>query len=94
MSQRRPTLFGEVLEEIEFHEYLALRVRAAGDPQTHGAYFVNLQTEGDIQADIWQHRLFFRRTDGGWEDLFVSQTTRATNHLSNLMFSRLLDPIL
>ncbi|KIY64563.1 complex I intermediate-associated protein CIA30 [Cylindrobasidium torrendii FP15055 ss-10] len=70
-NKKRGTLFGELMEEIEFHDYLALRVRAGGDPDTRAAYFVNLQTESDIQADIWQHRLLFRRKDNGWEDLYL-----------------------
>jgi len=32
---------------------------------------VNIQTDGPITTDLWQHRLFFRRDDGGWEDIFI-----------------------
>ncbi|KAK7044219.1 hypothetical protein VNI00_007941 [Paramarasmius palmivorus] len=70
-NKRRMSLFGEMLEDIEFHEYLALRVRLGGDPSTHNAYFVNLQTNGPISTDLWQHRLFFKRTDNRWEDIFI-----------------------
>ncbi|EEB90803.1 hypothetical protein MPER_10943 [Moniliophthora perniciosa FA553] len=70
-NKRRNSLFGEMLENIEFHEYLALRVRLGGDPSTHNAYFVNLQTNGPISTDLWQHRLYFKRTDNQWEDVFV-----------------------
>ncbi|KAF5392145.1 hypothetical protein D9757_001499 [Collybiopsis confluens] len=66
----RPTLFGDILDNIEFHEYLALRLRVAGDPITHNAYFVNLQTNGPITTDVWQHRLFFQRKNE-WEDVFI-----------------------
>lgn len=59
-------------EDVSNHEYLALRVRALGHPRTRNSYFVNLQTDGPITTDLWQHRLFFRRDDGGWEDVFVS----------------------
>ena len=53
------------------HRFLALRVRAAGHPRTRGSYFVNVQTEGPTNDDLWQHRLYFSRDDGGWEDVFV-----------------------
>ncbi|KAF8824905.1 hypothetical protein HHX47_DHR7000688 [Lentinula edodes] len=69
-STPRPTLFGDILDNIEFHEYLALRLRVSGDPITHNSYFVNLQTNGPITTDVWQHRLFFRRKDE-WEDVFI-----------------------
>jgi len=46
-------------------------VRAAGHPRTRGSYFVNIQTEGPTNDDLWQHRLYFARDDGGWEDVFV-----------------------
>ncbi|KAF9046858.1 complex I intermediate-associated protein CIA30 [Hymenopellis radicata] len=70
-NRRRPTLFGEQMEDIEHHDYLALRVRAGGEPATREAYFVNIRTDGLVQADIWQHRIFFRRSDGGWEDVYI-----------------------
>ncbi|KAI0366279.1 complex I intermediate-associated protein CIA30 [Pilatotrama ljubarskyi] len=70
-SKPRPTLFGELTEDVSNHEYLALRVRARGHPRTRNSYFVNLQTDGPITTDLWQHRLFFRRDDGGWEDVFI-----------------------
>ncbi|KAI0663754.1 complex I intermediate-associated protein CIA30 [Cubamyces menziesii] len=69
--QPRPTLFGEMTDDVSNHEYLALRVRALGHPRTRNSYFVNLQTDGPITTDLWQHRLFFRRDDGGWEDIFI-----------------------
>ncbi|KAI0775018.1 NADH:ubiquinone oxidoreductase complex I intermediate-associated protein 30 [Trametes elegans] len=70
-SKPRPTLFGEMTDDVSNHEYLALRVRARGHPRTRNSYFVNLQTDGPITTDLWQHRLFFRRDDGGWEDVFI-----------------------
>jgi NADH dehydrogenase [ubiquinone] 1 alpha subcomplex assembly factor 1 len=69
--QRRPTLFGELMEDVSLHEYLALRVRVGGQPQSRHSYFVNIQTDGPIATDLWQHRLYFNRDDGGWEDIFV-----------------------
>ncbi|KAL0067821.1 hypothetical protein AAF712_004989 [Marasmius tenuissimus] len=70
-NKSRRTLFGEMLENIEFHEYLALRVRLGGDPSTHNSYFVNLQTNGPISTDLWQHRLYCQRRDNRWEDVFI-----------------------
>ena len=69
--QPRPTLFGEMLHNVSYHDYLALRVRAGGDPRTWNSYFVNIQTEGGYSNDLWQHRLYFKRSDGGWEDVYV-----------------------
>ncbi|KAL1746945.1 NADH:ubiquinone oxidoreductase intermediate-associated protein 30 [Schizophyllum fasciatum] len=73
-SVPRPTLFGEMLHNLTYHEYLALRVRAGGDPRTWNSYFVNIQTEGGYSTDLWQHRLYFKRSDGGWEDVYVQIT--------------------
>jgi len=56
---------------VSNHRFLALRVRAAGHPRTRASYFVNVQTEGPTNDDLWQHRLYFARDDGGWEDVFV-----------------------
>ncbi|EMD33544.1 hypothetical protein CERSUDRAFT_118111 [Gelatoporia subvermispora B] len=70
-NKPRTSLFGTILDDVTFHRYLALRVRAGGAPGLRNSYYVNIQTEGPITADLWQHRLFFRRTDGGWEDVFI-----------------------
>ena len=60
-----------MLHNVSYHDYLALRVRAGGDPRTWNSYFVNIQTEGGYSNDLWQHRLYFKRSDGGWEDVYV-----------------------
>ena len=73
-QQFRPTLFGELTDDVSNHRYLALRVRAAGHPCTRSSYFVNIQTEGPTNDDLWQHRLYFARDDGEWEDVFVRPT--------------------
>ncbi|TFL04020.1 complex I intermediate-associated protein CIA30 [Pterulicium gracile] len=70
-NKRRPTLFGEQMEDLSNHSYLGLRVRGAGDPRTRDCYFVNLQTDGAISTDLWQHRLYFKRTDGDWENVYI-----------------------
>ncbi|KII89759.1 hypothetical protein PLICRDRAFT_697617 [Plicaturopsis crispa FD-325 SS-3] len=70
-SRRRPTLFSEIMEDLTFHRYLALRLRLAGHPRTRNSYYVNLQTDTPIRSDLWQHRLYFKRDDGGWEDVYI-----------------------
>ncbi|KAF8135007.1 complex I intermediate-associated protein CIA30 [Boletus edulis] len=70
-TKTRPTLFGEMCDDVSYHHYLALRLRLGGDPRTRNAYYVNLQTDGPVTTDLWQHRLYFKRNDGGWEDIFI-----------------------
>ncbi|CAE6435261.1 unnamed protein product [Rhizoctonia solani] len=69
-NKSRPTLFGQIYDDLSLHKYLALRVKAAGEPHTQNSYFVNIQTDGPIQTDLWQHRLYFQ-TDGEWEDIII-----------------------
>ncbi|KAG8683306.1 hypothetical protein FRC08_014361 [Ceratobasidium sp. 394] len=69
-NKSRPTLFGQIYDDLSLHKYLALRVRAAGDPPTRNSYFVNMQTDGPVQTDLWQHRLYFEK-DGEWEDILI-----------------------
>lgn len=61
-----------MVDDVSNYQFLALRLRAAGHPRTRNSYYVNIQTDGPITSDLWQHRLFFQRDDGGWEDIFVS----------------------
>jgi len=69
-NKMRPSLFGNVTDDLSLYKYLALRVRAGGDPRTRNAYFVNIQTDGPIESDLWQHRLYLRG-NGDWEDVLV-----------------------
>jgi len=70
-SQNRPAfLFGNLLEDASNHEYLRLRLRVAGDAKTHNSYFVNIQTDGPISSDLWQHRLYFQKKNS-WEEILV-----------------------
>ncbi|OCB84741.1 complex I intermediate-associated protein CIA30 [Sanghuangporus baumii] len=84
----RPTLFGELADDISNHEYLALRVRAGGHPRTRNAYFVNLQTDSPISGELWQHRLYFRRNDGSWEDIFIPFSAFALTSYGELATGR------
>lgn len=70
-NMNRPTIFGDLMDDVSQHEYLALRVRLGGDPRSRNSYFVNIQTDGPISTDLFQHRLYFKRNDGFWEDVFL-----------------------
>ena len=59
-----------MVEDVSNHRYLALRLRVRGHERTRNSYYVNIQTDGPIVTDLWQHRLFFQR-EGVWEDIFV-----------------------
>ncbi|KAF9507699.1 hypothetical protein BS47DRAFT_1366462 [Hydnum rufescens UP504] len=69
----RTTLFGNITDDLTLHNYLALRVRPAGDPRTRTAYFVNIQTDGPIPTDLWQHRLYLPENSSGntWESVII-----------------------
>jgi len=56
---------------VSNHRYLAMRLRVGGHQRTRNSYFVNIQTDGAISTDLWQHRLFFHKGDGSWEDIFI-----------------------
>ena len=60
-------MFGTPCWDTSLFRYLALRVR--GDKRK---YFVNIQTDGVIQTDLYQHRLFLR-TPGEWETIMVKK---------------------
>lgn len=79
-EQPRPTLFGDMTEDASGHDYIALRLRVAGEPQTHNSYYVNIQTTGPISTDLWQHRLFFQKGDGSWEDIYASAILAVSPH--------------
>ncbi|KAI8379526.1 complex I intermediate-associated protein 30-domain-containing protein [Radiomyces spectabilis] len=59
------SMFGTPCWDTSIFRYLALRVR--GDRRR---YFVNIQTDGVIQTDLYQHRLFLR-TPGDWETVMI-----------------------
>ncbi|KWU42707.1 CIA30-domain-containing protein [Rhodotorula sp. JG-1b] len=54
-NKSRTTLFGTRTWDTSLHEFLCLRVRSAGDGMR---YFVNIQTDGPIRTDLFQHRLW------------------------------------
>ncbi|KAJ7746653.1 complex I intermediate-associated protein 30-domain-containing protein [Mycena metata] len=71
-TQVRSTLFGKLSDNVYFHDYLALRVRAAGDPVLHKSYFVNVQTvDGMSQSSLYRQQLRIRRDDNDWETVYL-----------------------
>jgi len=70
-NAKQTTLFGEMSEDLTFHEYMVLRVRGAGDPRTRHGWWVNLMTTDSYHDDLYQHKLVTLRNDGGWEDVYL-----------------------
>ena len=62
---RRATIFGKSLWNVDPYTYLALRVKSDGRK-----YLVNVQTESIVYTDIHQHRLFAQRP-GEWETVLI-----------------------
>ncbi|GAA6061805.1 hypothetical protein JCM10212_004861 [Sporobolomyces blumeae] len=54
-SKQRTTLFGTRTWDTSLHDFLRLRVRSSGDGMR---YFVNIQTDGPVRSDLFQHRLW------------------------------------
>jgi NADH dehydrogenase [ubiquinone] 1 alpha subcomplex assembly factor 1 len=72
---RRRTLFGKSLWDIDPYAYLALRIKSDGRK-----YFINLQSESIVASDIHQHRLY-AKTPGQWETVFINWNDFVrTNH--------------
>ena len=64
-QDRKATVFGRSLWDIDPYAYLALRVKSDGR-----AYFVNVQTESVVPTDLHQHRLFTKKP-GEWETVLI-----------------------
>ncbi|KAI7819830.1 NADH:ubiquinone oxidoreductase intermediate-associated protein 30 [Gamsiella multidivaricata] len=65
-TKTRPgSVFGTPVWDTCLYEYLSLRVK--GDERK---YFVNLQTDGVVPTDLYQHRLFLK-TPGEWETVLI-----------------------
>jgi NADH dehydrogenase [ubiquinone] 1 alpha subcomplex assembly factor 1 len=72
---RKPTIFGRTVWDIDMYTYLALRMKSDGR-----AYFVNVQTESIVPTDLHQHRLFAKRP-GEWETVLIKWNDFVrTNH--------------
>ncbi|KAF9927133.1 hypothetical protein FBU30_003483 [Linnemannia zychae] len=59
------SLYGTPVWDTCLFEYLQLKVK--GDNRK---YFVNLQTDGVVPTDLYQHRLFLK-TPGEWETVLI-----------------------
>ncbi|KAG0282325.1 hypothetical protein BGZ96_000597 [Linnemannia gamsii] len=59
------SIFGTPVWDTCLFEYLQLKVK--GDNRK---YFVNLQTDGFLPTDLYQHRLFLK-TPGEWETVLI-----------------------
>ncbi|KAI2605412.1 CIA30-domain-containing protein [Hypoxylon fragiforme] len=72
---RRATLFGRSLWDIDSYAFLALRLKSDGR-----SYFVNVQTDSIVPTDLHQHRLFAKRP-GEWETVLINWNDFVrTNH--------------
>ncbi|TNY21138.1 complex I intermediate-associated protein 30-domain-containing protein [Rhodotorula diobovata] len=72
-NKQRTTLFGTQTWDTSLHDFLRLRVRSSGDGMR---YFVNIQTEGPVRSDLFQHRLWLPSppTDSApheWTDVLI-----------------------
>ncbi|KDE04400.1 hypothetical protein MVLG_05190 [Microbotryum lychnidis-dioicae p1A1 Lamole] len=54
-TKQRTTVFGTRFWNTELHDFLRLRVKSSGDGMK---YFVNIQTDGPVRSDLFQHRLW------------------------------------
>ncbi|KAF9113206.1 hypothetical protein BGX27_002047 [Mortierella sp. AM989] len=65
-TKTRPSsVFGTPVWDTSLFEYLSLKVK--GDERK---YFVNIQTDGVVPTDLYQHRLFLK-TPGEWETVLI-----------------------
>ncbi|MCJ1312392.1 hypothetical protein MMC25_006066 [Agyrium rufum] len=72
---RKSTIFGKSLWDIDPYTFLALRVKSDGRK-----YFVNVQSESIVHTDIHQHRLYAKRS-GEWETILIKWNDFVrTNH--------------
>lgn len=65
-KDRKATIFGRSLWDIDPYTYLGLRVKSDGRK-----YFVNIQTESIVYTDLHQHRLHTRKP-GEWETVLIN----------------------
>lgn len=74
-KDRKATIFGKSLWDIDPYTYLALRIKSDGRK-----YFVNFQTESIVYTDLHQHRLHTRKP-GEWETVLINLNAFIrTNH--------------
>ncbi|GAA5907795.1 hypothetical protein JCM6882_004560 [Rhodosporidiobolus microsporus] len=54
-NKQRTSFFGTQTWDTSLHDFLRLRVKSSGDGMR---YFVNIQTDGPVRSDLFQHRLW------------------------------------
>jgi len=84
-SIHRTTMFGEMMHDLSAHNFLGIRLRLRGSPRTRNSYFVNIQTDGYVTTDLWQHRLYFNRDDGEWEDIYIPLRSFVLTHAGEIV---------
>ncbi|KAI5479875.1 complex I intermediate-associated protein CIA30 [Pseudohyphozyma bogoriensis] len=72
-TQSRTTMFGTRTWDTSEHDFLRLRVRSSGDGMR---YFVNIQTDGPVRSDLFQHRLWLPAPENDdaphrWQDVII-----------------------
>ncbi|TIB93879.1 hypothetical protein E3Q19_00730 [Wallemia mellicola] len=68
-TKTRTTLFGTACWDLSLHPYLAMRVRNNFKGDSKSGFFINIQTEGAVRTDLFQHRLHIFGND--WQTLVV-----------------------
>ena len=50
-------MFGALHHDLSLYTHLAITLRPSGEPATLRHWFVNIQTDGPVRSDLFQHRL-------------------------------------
>ncbi|KPV74036.1 uncharacterized protein RHOBADRAFT_45333 [Rhodotorula graminis WP1] len=90
-NKQRTSLFGTQTWDTSLHDFLRLRVRSSGDGMR---YFVNIQTEGPVRSDLFQHRLWLPSppTDTSphsWTDVLIPFSDFALTNSGDLSATQL-----
>ncbi|KAL7007241.1 hypothetical protein EMMF5_003080 [Cystobasidiomycetes sp. EMM_F5] len=67
-TKARPSLFGQQFWDTSRYTFLKVRVKPGLDEGMR--YFINIQTDGPVQSDLFQHRLWLG-DPGKWQDVLV-----------------------
>lgn len=50
-------MFGALHHDLSLYTHLAITLRPSGEPATLRHWFINIQTDGPVRSDLFQHRL-------------------------------------
>lgn len=50
-------MFGALHHDLSLYTHLAITLRPSGEPSTLRHWFINIQTDGPVRSDLFQHRL-------------------------------------